>query len=96
MTTLIERARKWGEERDRQWLEKGLEKGLKKGRAEGRAEGRVTMVCRLARLKFGPETAERLSQLLEGVADPERIARIGERVIECETGAEMLARARES
>ena len=67
----------------------------KRARMEGRAEGRATMVCRLARLKFGSETAEQLSQLLEGIADPERIARIGERIIECETGAELLARARD-
>ncbi|MDE2805514.1 MAG: Rpn family recombination-promoting nuclease/putative transposase [Gemmatimonadota bacterium] len=66
------------------------------GRAEGRTEGRATMVCRQARLKFGPETAERLLQLLDGIADPERIARIGERIIECETGAELLESARKS
>ena len=64
----------------------------KRARMEGRAEGRATMACRLASLKFGAETAERLSQLMEGIADPERIARIGDRIIECETGAELLAR----
>lgn len=68
----------------------------KRARVEGRVEGRATMVCRQARLKFGAETAERLSQLLEGIADPERIARIGDRIIECETGAELLASALES
>ena len=47
--------------------------GLGRGRAEGRAEGHATMACRLTRLKFGAETAERLSQLLEGIADPERL-----------------------
>ncbi len=72
------------EERDQQWSDKGS------------AEGRATMVCRQARLKFGPETAERLSQLLEGVTDPEHLARIGQRVIECETSADLLASARES
>ena len=46
-------------------------------------------------LKFGSETAERLMKLLEGITDPEQIARIGDRIIECETGAELLARARE-
>ena len=50
--------------------------GLGRGRAEGRADSlHATMACRLTRLKFGAETAERLSQLLEGIADPERIAR---------------------
>ena len=31
MTTLIERARKWGAERDQLWLQKGIEKGTKEG-----------------------------------------------------------------
>ena len=52
----------------------------------------ATLVCRLASLKFGGETAERLSKLIEEIADSEGIARIGERIIECETGAELLAR----
>ncbi|MYE14890.1 MAG: Rpn family recombination-promoting nuclease/putative transposase [Gemmatimonadetes bacterium] len=65
-----------------------------RARVEGRAEGRAAIVCRLARLKFGAETAEPLSRLLEGVADPERIARIGDRIIECETGVELLASVR--
>lgn len=58
-------------------------------------EAHATLVCRQARLKFGADTAERLSELLEGVSDPERIARIGDRIIQCETGAELLTRARE-
>ena len=73
----------------------GRGEGRIEGRVEGRAEGRVTLVCRQARLKFGADTAERLSRLLEGVSDPERIGRIGDRIIECETGTELLARARE-
>ena len=32
----------------------------------------------------------------EEVSDPKRIARIGDRIIECETGEEQLARARET
>ena len=49
-----------------------------------------------ARLKFGAETAEHLSRLPKGITDAERIARIGDRIIECETGAELLAQARET
>ncbi len=74
----------------------GLGVGRTKGRAEGRVEGRATMVCRQARLKFGAETAEQLSRLIEGIVDPERIARIGDRIIECETGAELLARVQQT
>ena len=84
---------RYRERRKRARIE-GRAEGHAEGRTEGRAEGRVTMVCRQARLKFGAETAERLSRLLEGVADPERIARIGDRIIECETGVELLASVR--
>ena len=70
------------------------ERAHMEGRAKGRAEGRATMVCRQARLKFGAETAEQLSRLIEGIADPEQIARIGDRIIECGTGAELLTRVR--
>ena len=33
---------------------------------------------------------------MDEIVDPERITRIGEAIIECETGAELLARARET
>ncbi len=75
--------------------ERAHREGLAEGIRQGRAEGHVTLVCRQARLKFGAGTAERLSRLLKGVSDPERIGRIGDRIIECETGTELLARARE-
>ena len=48
---------------------RGLEQGLGRGRAEGRA-----LVGRLATRKFGAETAEQLSRVLEDIADPERLA----------------------
>ena len=66
-----------------------LGEGRGEGRAEGHRRGRITLVCRQARLKFGAETAEHLSRLLEGITDPDRICRIGDRIIECETGAEL-------
>ena len=69
--------------------------GVEQLKERAHREGRATLVCRLASLKFGGETAERLSKLIEEIADSEGIARIGERIIECETGAELLARARE-
>ncbi len=73
----------------------GVEELKERAHREGRAEGSATVVCRQAGLKFGPQVADRLSKLLEGLSDPERIARIGDRIFECETGAEFLARARE-
>ena len=81
---LAESVKEWTE----QWLREGREQGLERGRAEERA-----LLCRQASRKFGAETAERLSGLLARLTDPERLAEIGEWIIECGTGAELLDRA---
>ena len=81
------------EEQKEQAHREGFGRGRMEGRAEGRMEGRATLVCRQARLKFGARTAERLSRRLDDITDPEAIARIGDQIIECETGEELLARA---
>ena len=49
------------------------------------------MLCRQAARKFDAATVERLSGVLNGLADPERLGEVGEWIIECETGAELLA-----
>ena len=69
-----------------QWLEEG--------RAEGRAEGHAEVVRRLAARKFGAATADRLAERLEGLDDPERTVEIGEWLIECESGDELLDRVK--
>ena len=87
---LREQARSEGE---RQGLERGLERGVQQGLERGRAEGRA-LVGRLATRKFGAETAERLSRVLENVADPERIAEVADAIIDCDSGTELFARVR--
>ena len=61
--------------------------GIERGRAEERA-----LLCRQAALKFDDDTARQLAVLLEHVADPERLAQVGIRIIECRTGPELLDR----
>ena len=51
------------------------------------------MLCRQTARKFDAATAERLSGVLNGLADAERLAEVGEWIIECGTGAELLDRA---
>ena len=82
------------EELKEQYFEQADEQA-EKARTEGRAEGGISLVRRQARLKFGAGTAEEFSGLVGRIFDPEAIARIGHLIIECETGAELLARARE-
>ena len=68
----------------------GVEKGLERGRAEGRA-----LVGRLATRKFGARTAEQLSRVLEGIADPEQLAEVADAIIDCDSDVELLARVGE-
>ena len=99
MATLLEaRARQW----EAQWLqegiaqgiERGIKQGIERGRAEGRTEERA-LLCRQAARKFGAGTGERLTGLLDGLTDPERLAEVGEWLIECETEAELLGRVKQ-
>ena len=96
---LAERVQEWIEqwlqEGREQGLEQGIELGLERGIERGRAEERA-LLCRQAARKFGDETGERLSGLVARLADPERLAEVGDWVIECGTGTELLARAERS
>ena len=62
------------------------------GRAEGRAQGQTEVMRRIAARKFDAETAQRLAERLAEIADPERMAEVGEWLIECEHGDELLDR----
>ena len=72
-------------------IEAGVMRGLEQGLEQERA-----MLARLAGRKFDAETGARLAELLAGVADAERLAGIGDLVIDCAGGAELLARAEET
>ena len=61
-------------------------------RAEGRTEGQAEVMRRQAARKFGPETAERLAGRLAEIADPERVGEVGEWLLECESGEDLLDR----
>ncbi len=61
------------------------------GLAEGVARERA-LLGRLAARKFGLVTAERLAGLIAGVADPERLACVGDLIIDCDDGDDLLSR----
>ncbi len=88
MTTLLDRARQWGEERDQLWLEKGI--------AKGRIEGERELVHRMVTRRFGHRTAEHVLARLNNLSDPEDIAALADAVIECQTAAEFLERVRDA
>ncbi len=90
MTSMIEvrfnqwKAEQFGRERT---------EGVAQGRAEGVAQGverQRAMLRRQAERKFGSDTAAELAHRLAGVADPDALALVGERIIDCDTGATLL------
>ena len=98
-SALAERVRKWGDELNQQWLEKGIRQGQREGIRQGRREGikrERALILRLVRRRFGSPVADRLAPLLGELPDHERIARVADAVIECETAEEFLARAKEA
>ena len=59
------------------------------GRELGRADERIR---RQAALKFGPGAADRLADHLAGLTTREDLGRVGDWIIECESGDELLLR----
>ena len=96
---LAERVKEW----TREWFEEGREKGIEQGIEQGVEQGieqgieqglaeERGLLCRLAARKFGGETAGRLSNLLDGLTAPGLLAEVGEWIIDCDTGEDLLAR----
>ena len=103
MTTLAQRVRKWEAEFVREGRREGRQEGRREGRQEGLREGRQeglrqglaaerALLRRQATRRFGADAGAELGRRLEGMADPERFAEVGDWIIECATGAELLAR----
>ena len=68
-------------------------------RAEGRAQGieqgiaaERDLLHRQAARKFGAGTAERLAGLLAKIGDSHRLAEVGDWIIDCTTGDDLIAR----
>ena len=81
----------------REWDEQKIAEGRLVGRQEGRrevlAEERA-LLCSQAVRRFGAATGVELGAVLAGVEDASELARIGALIIDCEGGADFLARAR--
>ena len=78
--TLEERVISWRES----WIRQGVEQGIEQERV---------LLRRQAEVRFGAETAERLSALLLRETDPQQLAAVGVAIVRCETGEDFLRRA---
>ena len=70
----------------------GLARGLAEGRAEGRAQGQVELILRMAAHKFDSIAADRLTEWLGRLDDPERMTEAGMWLLDSESSEELLAR----
>ena len=81
----------------------GRADGFRQGRAEGIRQGRAEVIReavdferellrRQAAVRFGADTAERLSELLAGISDSDRLVEAGEWIVRCDSGGELLER----
>ena len=89
MMALAKRALEWEEEYTRQGFEKGLKQGEKRGIEQGLAAERE-LLCRLATRKFGAAAGDALARHLADISDADRLAEIGERIVDSGTGDELL------
>ena len=74
--------------------QEGRLEGMREGVEQGARQGRTQVLRRQAALRFGEETAGRLSKLLEELSDPEDIDRVTDALLECGTGEEFIERVR--
>ena len=87
--TLEERVAEWPKPYIRQGREEGISLGRQEGLRAGLAHERQ-LLRRLAAARFGAATADRLAQALAAETDPERLAVVGEAIVRCTTGDELL------
>ena len=96
LTDMMEEPSMLGETLDA-WAEEKFQLGRVEGRVEGRVAGRVEgereLLFRQTSRRFGSEAADALSRLINGLEDPDRLAKVGDLVVDCATDRELLDRA---
>ena len=88
-------------ERVTQWRQEALEEGRRQGVSEGVLEGRRqgvsherTLLRRQAVRRFGVAAGDALAGLLTNVEDVDRLAEVGDLVVDCASAEELLRRGR--
>ena len=74
-----------------QGMQQGVQQGMQQGMQQGVHQGQKNLLRRQAERRFDAETARRLSALLEG-ADADRLIEVGDWILDCASGDELLDR----
>ena len=101
MTTISQaRLGKWFEDFLAKGVEQGVAQGIEQGKAQGVEQGKAqgikdsaARLRRQAESKFGEAVAKRLANLLGEAPTASQLDRVGDWLIECESGAELLSQA---
>ena len=95
---LAETVTRWRREAIDEGLKQGMSRGLRQGRSEGLKQGMVegerTLLRHIAARRFGVETGDALAALLANEEDTERLAEVGELMVDCASPDELLQRGR--
>ena len=87
MTTVAEAAwDKWEAKVRAEGMEQGIEQGMEQGLQRERA-----LLCRQVKLRFGAGVAEQAALRLERITDASRLEEVGELILRCGTGGELLS-----
>ena len=73
----------------REGINLGREQGISLGREQGMEHERQ-LLRRLAAARFGSTTADRLAAAMDAESDPQRLMEVGEAIVRCATGSELL------
>ena len=99
--------RKGREQGFQEGFQEGFQQGLQQAREQRREEGRKQglqqaleqalehergLLRRMAALRFGAETGERAAALMADIGEADRLADVGDWLVQCGAGDEFLAR----
>ena len=77
------------EQRVAEWPKPYIEQGINLGREQGMEHERQ-LLRRQAAARFDAATADRLAAAIGSEADPQRLLEVGEAIVRCKTGGELL------
>ena len=75
-------------------LNEAMARKRQEGLSEGRREGSIQTLSEIAGHRFGPDVAGALRAHLALIGDPGAVRRSGVALLDCASGAEVLARLR--